>query len=433
VQVSYQGVASNPFQVIVTPSSPGIFSATASGSGQAAMTNADGSANSSGHPATPGSYVTFYLTGVGQTSPPSSDGNIAIAAANAALPVSVTIGGIQAQVLYAGAAPGAVDGFSQINAVVPFGLASGNLPLNVQISGAFSQSGITVAVAGTTAPAKRAIVLVHGIGQTGTDMHGLENALANPLYGVDPSRFVFESTPFSWTCATQGFLSCPSYCSIEEGATELANHIASLPAGHIILVAYSMGGLLARDLILNNPNQILTTHPVDALVTLGTPNVGYPGESLIDDFVFCPALVSEMTSDYRSQQAQNTVLESPYLLQLNNAWTTHALPAPNLQWLAIAGTFCSNPIRDSVFNTGCRDVNPYNDGAVCADSATFILAGINQPTVRWSSPLYAHTNDPSLNFLAPAGCNDVQNYSPLFQPPVPSPLLQELVAFINAR
>lgn len=77
VQVAYQGVVSNPFQVIVTAATPGIFSANASGSGQAARANADGSINSSSHPATPGTFVTFYLTGVGQTSPLSSDGSIA--------------------------------------------------------------------------------------------------------------------------------------------------------------------------------------------------------------------------------------------------------------------------------------------------------------------------------------------------------------------
>src|SRR5437588_221209 len=88
------------------------------------------------------------------------------------------------------------------------------------------------------------------------------------------------------------------------------SQLVTFPAGHILLVGYSMGGLLARDLILNNRNQVLNTHPVDALVTLGTPNVGYPYEA-IDDLPMCKTLAREMASDWRSQQSTNLVVESP--------------------------------------------------------------------------------------------------------------------------
>src|ERR1017187_4635756 len=77
IQVVYQGSTSDSFQKPITPSAPGIFTADSSGQGQAAMTNAAGSYNTSSNPATPGSYVTLYLTGEGQTDPSVSDGNIA--------------------------------------------------------------------------------------------------------------------------------------------------------------------------------------------------------------------------------------------------------------------------------------------------------------------------------------------------------------------
>src|SRR5580658_840176 len=51
IQVTYQGASSAAIEVPVASSSPGIFSASASGTGQAAMTNADGSLNSSVRPA----------------------------------------------------------------------------------------------------------------------------------------------------------------------------------------------------------------------------------------------------------------------------------------------------------------------------------------------------------------------------------------------
>ncbi len=68
--------------------------------------------------------VSIFATGAGLTTPAGVDG--IIVAPNAAenyplpvLPVSVTISGQPAQVLYAGAAPGLVAGTLQINVLVP--------------------------------------------------------------------------------------------------------------------------------------------------------------------------------------------------------------------------------------------------------------------------------------------------------------------------
>jgi uncharacterized protein (TIGR03437 family) len=139
VQVNYAGQVSDPFQVSVAAATPGVFSADASGKGAGAISNSDGSPNTPTNPASPGSYITLYLTGVGQTDPPGSDGGIATAIANVSSPVSVQIAGQAAQLLYAGAAPGNVNGFAQINAVIPAGLAyGGNLPVVIQIGAAAS-------------------------------------------------------------------------------------------------------------------------------------------------------------------------------------------------------------------------------------------------------------------------------------------------------
>jgi len=95
IQVVYQGSTSGSFQKPIAPSAPGIFTADSSGQNQAAMTNSDGSYNTSSNPAAPGSYVTFYLTGEGQTNPLGSDGNIAASSANVAL--SVTVFGLRGE------------------------------------------------------------------------------------------------------------------------------------------------------------------------------------------------------------------------------------------------------------------------------------------------------------------------------------------------
>jgi uncharacterized protein (TIGR03437 family) len=153
VQVVFQGSTSDPFQKSISPSAPGLFTSDSSGRGQVAMTNSDGSYNTSSNPAAPGSYVTFYLTGEGQTNPSGSDGNIAVSTANVALPVTVQIAGRTLQLLYAGSAPDNVNGFAQINAVIPSDLQyGGNLPLVVRVGGVASQSGVTLAVSGAPAP-----------------------------------------------------------------------------------------------------------------------------------------------------------------------------------------------------------------------------------------------------------------------------------------
>lgn len=63
-----------------------------------------------------------------------------------ALPVSVTIGGITADVLYAGTAPQNVAGFFQMNVKVPENAPSGALEVIVTVGGVRSQTGLTVAV-----------------------------------------------------------------------------------------------------------------------------------------------------------------------------------------------------------------------------------------------------------------------------------------------
>jgi uncharacterized protein (TIGR03437 family) len=62
------------------------------------------------------------------------------------LPATVSIGGVDAQVLYAGSAPGEVEGVVQINAVVPSNVAVGSVPLVVRIGSVASQAGVTISV-----------------------------------------------------------------------------------------------------------------------------------------------------------------------------------------------------------------------------------------------------------------------------------------------
>jgi trimeric autotransporter adhesin len=60
--------------------------------------------------------------------------------------VTVTIGGKTAQVIYAGAAPGAVAGVMQVEAVVPAGAGTGAVPVVVTAGNVNSQAGATVSL-----------------------------------------------------------------------------------------------------------------------------------------------------------------------------------------------------------------------------------------------------------------------------------------------
>ena len=129
---------------------PGIFSATASGIGQAAaFNNQDGTVNGAAHPAAVGSVVGMYVTGLGATGQTVPAGTIT---SPSSLPmntgtIEVFVGGVSAKVLYAGAAPYSVAGVSQVNFVVPAGVASGNQPVFVSAGHVeSSQSGVSITV-----------------------------------------------------------------------------------------------------------------------------------------------------------------------------------------------------------------------------------------------------------------------------------------------
>jgi uncharacterized protein (TIGR03437 family) len=154
VIVTYQGQSSVPATLQVVPSAPGLFTADGSGIGQAAAINEDGTINSASNPATIGSVISLYAAGVGQTSPAGVDGQVSTSPlARLTLPVQVYVGQnhlllSQAQLQYAGPAPGEIAGLMQINLPLIGGLTTGSaVPVAIIVgSGTVSQSSVTIAV-----------------------------------------------------------------------------------------------------------------------------------------------------------------------------------------------------------------------------------------------------------------------------------------------
>ena len=148
VQVSYQGQNSNMVAIPVTNAVPGIFTMDASGRGQGAILNQNGTVNSADNPAALGSYVSVYATGEGQTRPGGIDGKPGDAPAPVPIAtVTATVGGLNADVQYAGGSPGALAGLLQVNVLVPQKIAAGpSVPIVLTIGGHPTQTGVTVSI-----------------------------------------------------------------------------------------------------------------------------------------------------------------------------------------------------------------------------------------------------------------------------------------------
>ena len=149
VQVEYLGALSAPVSLPVAGAAPGIFTLDGSGAGPGAILNAaDGSVNSSAHPAAAGDWVSIFATGAGVTTPAGVDGLLPTGPSyTPKAQVSVTIGDLPCQLNYKGAAPGLVSGLVQINAQVPAGVTPGPLvPVQITVGTASSQAGVTLVV-----------------------------------------------------------------------------------------------------------------------------------------------------------------------------------------------------------------------------------------------------------------------------------------------
>ncbi len=145
VVITNSGQTSLALDLAVTNSAPGLFTMDSTGQGQAAVLNQDGSVNGDLNPAGRGSTIVLYATGGGETSPAGTDGLLATSPfSTLLLPISARIAGRSADVLYAGGALGLVAGVIQVNVQVPDGIASGAVPIVLQVGSALSQPGVTI-------------------------------------------------------------------------------------------------------------------------------------------------------------------------------------------------------------------------------------------------------------------------------------------------
>ncbi len=89
-------------------------------------------------PAKPGEWIVLYGTGFGPTEPIYQAGEIPSGIARLREPFTVTIGGTtlrREEIYYAGLSPGSISGLYQFNVRVPESAPSGDVPVEVRISG----------------------------------------------------------------------------------------------------------------------------------------------------------------------------------------------------------------------------------------------------------------------------------------------------------
>ena len=137
IVVSVNNAISLPDMVSFVPATPGIASAN----GAAIAQHANFSLITANSPAKPGETIIMYLAGLGPTNPSVPTGMAAPSnpLAKVTNPVTVTVDGQNAKVIFAGLTPGSA-GLYQIDFTVPSGAGNGNLNVVVMQNGLVSNT-----------------------------------------------------------------------------------------------------------------------------------------------------------------------------------------------------------------------------------------------------------------------------------------------------
>jgi len=139
-----------PEPITIATAQPAVFTVDGSGKGQGVvlgfLSGGGQVLADSANPVSAGGYIVMYATGLGAVTPPVADG---IAGPSGPLSkvagqISLTIGGVDATITYAGLAPGFASLY-QVNAIVPAVAPGNSVPLVITVEGQASPP-VTIAV-----------------------------------------------------------------------------------------------------------------------------------------------------------------------------------------------------------------------------------------------------------------------------------------------
>ena len=156
LEISRESLRSEPEMVKISELSPGLFSwplPLPDGRLQAAAVHQDFGLMGRGRPegarpTRPGKTVILWATGLGQTVPPVLDGELPNSRAGIIRPSRMWVGGravADDRLLYVGQAPG-FAGLYEINVRLPDDTPPGEVEVMIEVDGALSQPGLTIAV-----------------------------------------------------------------------------------------------------------------------------------------------------------------------------------------------------------------------------------------------------------------------------------------------
>jgi uncharacterized protein (TIGR03437 family) len=139
-------IRSNVITSDLRPIAPALFTRDSSGTGAAAATHGNsGQLISPTNPARRGEIISVYGNGFGQTNPSFSPGQQPSSPANLVAGATAQIGGLNADVSYAGVAPGFV-GLYQFNLQVHPNVQLGDQTIFIRTAGFSTQPGVTIRV-----------------------------------------------------------------------------------------------------------------------------------------------------------------------------------------------------------------------------------------------------------------------------------------------
>ena len=131
---SWQGLTLiHPVPVKVITATPGLFGVAL---------NEDGALNTAATPVASGGVLQLYATGLGliDTNPALGDFIAATTITRTLNEVTATVGDLEAEVLFAGGAPGQIGGLYEVNVRVPSQAVTGLMPLTLRVAGQVSNS-----------------------------------------------------------------------------------------------------------------------------------------------------------------------------------------------------------------------------------------------------------------------------------------------------
>ncbi len=270
---SHTGIAT------LVEAAPGIFTLNASGSGQAAALNADYSLNAefervaNARPELAGSFVILFATGIGATNPSVADGQAAPGSplATDTGTTAVTIGGVNAPVLFSGLTPGLV-GVWQLNVAIPPTLPT-NAATPVRVSKGRDSVEATLAIAGRN----------DFTALTGTVTDDLSGArLANATVTLPQANSVTRATKtdaqgtfsfpvvragnYNMQASATGFVNETQSAMVTTNVTNAASFALAKQKPNIVLIVADDLGF--ADLGIHGSTEIITPH-IDSIARNG--------------------------------------------------------------------------------------------------------------------------------------------------------------------